>query len=714
MAENQAKRKSFGLKAKVIIYFLAIALIPLVSITIYSSMTLTTNYTTDRVTQLDATGDTKADQAVEWFEDRKDDAVLLAGTETVHSQGHKLVDPVTTQGEKDVARAALLEEFTNFLNVWGEHFNEIFLLNSTGHIVAQLGMSGYEYNHTLNQDQSAKDYFVFTNGNKSTTDYHYLSDFQWNSGHEFIQITAAAPVWNDTYYIGALVLFLNPESIHDVMLHNMGLGETGESYIVTEEGYWLTPSKFDWYTTGTGQGRGYVDIELIILTEKITTAGFVEAVETGQDVMVSSNINYRGVAVMGDYAPIIVTTEGHLWIVVSEMEVAEALVVVNNLTLMSIIIMVIISTVVAILAYLVAAGIANPIIKVSNVARRIAAGNLKKMEKIKAKDEVADLAYAVNTMNESLGVLVADVQTAASQLSGASEELVSSSEEVSSSSENVASTQQQITKGAQNQAGMVVEAQKRIQELSDGIKNIKTNADQITQVVDLITSIANQTNLLALNAAIEAARAGEAGRGFSVVADQVRKLADESKQAVKRTESMVAQIVQVAGTQEGAAVDVVGAVDSIATVAEETSASTEEASAAAEEQASAMEEITSTAQSIAQLAEQLNEKVSIFVLDETQKKAHAESAAPEQKAGGKAAKVAIARGAGPSTRDLVAQPARAAPHAPGTAQGAKGEKAAKVPNGTHGPKVQPLYEEPDMVAAKKDLYSIPKKPDSSF
>jgi len=204
------------------------------------------------------------------------------------------------------------------------------------------------------------------------------------------------------------------------------------------------------------------------------------------------------------------------------------------------------------------------------------------------------------------------------QLASASEELVSTSEEVASSSENIAATQQQITKGAQNQATMVVETQKLIQQLSDGVKDIKHNTDEISAVADLITSIANQTNLLALNAAIEAARAGEAGRGFTVVADQVRKLADESKQAVKRTADMVAQIVHVADTQERSAVEVVSAVDSIATVSEETSASTEEASAAAEEQAASMEEITSTAQKLTLLAEKLREQITTLKTEKTE------------------------------------------------------------------------------------------------
>jgi hypothetical protein len=215
------------------------------------------------------------------------------------------------------------------------------------------------------------------------------------------------------------------------------------------------------------------------------------------------------------------------------------------------------------------------------------------------------------SQSRNLMDILVKVQETANQLSSSSEELASTSEEVSSSSENVAATQQQITKGAQSQAQMVVETQKLIQLLGDGIKKVQKNATDISQVVDIITSIANQTNLLALNAAIEAARAGEAGRGFTVVADQVRKLADESKQAVQRTEVMAGEILREADAQAKSAVNVVSSVDSIATVAEETSASTEEASAAAEEQASSMEEITSTAQSLAELAANLKNLVDL-------------------------------------------------------------------------------------------------------
>jgi len=303
-------------------------------------------------------------------------------------------------------------------------------------------------------------------------------------------------------------------------------------------------------------------------------------------------------------------------VVVEDMSVTSASInqqVINTLFIAGIAAIIIIAGTI-----LLSRSIVRPISKINKVSAKVMdgdlTGNIEEIDR-KRKDEIGSLGFTIYSMVTNLRNLVNGIQQSVQQLSTASETLASTSEEVSASSENVAATQQQITKGAQNQAQMVVNAQKLIQQLNDGIKDIRKNAEDITQVVDLITSIANQTNLLALNAAIEAARAGEAGRGFTVVADQVRKLADESKQAVKRTETMVAQILQVVEAQAKSAADVIGAIDSIATVAEETSASTEEASASSEEQASSMEEITSTAQSMAELAEKLNGQISIFKID---------------------------------------------------------------------------------------------------
>ncbi len=239
---------------------------------------------------------------------------------------------------------------------------------------------------------------------------------------------------------------------------------------------------------------------------------------------------------------------------------------------------------------------------------------------MRANKKQKELQKQLKAKQEDIINIVNQAREVTAQLASAAEELSSSAEEVSSSSENIASSQQQISKGASNQVTAIMDLQKRFKEFSDGVKEIRNKADSITQIADLIRNIANQTNMLALNAAIEAARAGESGRGFNVVADQVRKLADESRKAVEQTDVMINNIRQITEKQESNAIDMVKSIDSVSVVAEETSASTEESAAAAEEQASSMELITSTAQSLLELAEKLSASYKeIFAENEQEK-----------------------------------------------------------------------------------------------
>jgi len=253
--------------------------------------------------------------------------------------------------------------------------------------------------------------------------------------------------------------------------------------------------------------------------------------------------------------------------------------------------------------------IVNPIRKLDEQAQKISKGNLTLSIETDRKDEIGSLSKSIATMMTEINNKFKKNQELSEQLSSTAEELSSTSEEISSSSENIASSQQQISKGASEQVSTISDTQKKFNDLVVGVKSIREKANSITQISESIRNISNQTNMLALNAAIEAARAGDAGRGFNVVADQVRKLAEESRISVANTDTLVAEISSITQQLDVSTSAMIKSIDMIATVAEETSASTEESAAAAEEQASSMESITTTAQRLLSLAEMLNKEL---------------------------------------------------------------------------------------------------------
>jgi methyl-accepting chemotaxis protein len=220
-------------------------------------------------------------------------------------------------------------------------------------------------------------------------------------------------------------------------------------------------------------------------------------------------------------------------------------------------------------------------------------------------DEFAELAFKLlNVANENRMALL-KMKELSAELANTAEQMSSTSEEISTSSENIASSQQQISKGASNQVSAITSMQKQFADLNQGIQTIKNSMDEITVISSSIQQISNQTNMLALNAAIEAARAGEAGRGFNVVAEQVRKLAEQTKGLLNTSGSIIEKIKQIADEQQMKSLAVLKDVDSIATVAEEISSSTEESAAAAEEQASSMESLTQLAQKLLTVSESI-------------------------------------------------------------------------------------------------------------